>query len=84
MALDKRSQQDHANTFVREASPRVRVRVSLGGTKPKLRAMAFDMRGAVLPEDPGLKSSPKSPEAILGRLLAPVGDVKLPADAQHC
>lgn len=65
-----------------KASPRVRVRVSLGGTKPKLRAMALDMRGAVLPEDPGMNSSPKSPEAMLGRLLAPVGEVRLPADAK--
>ncbi len=61
-------------------SPNVRVRVSLGGTSPKLLAMALDILGAVVPcPAPGPSSSPKSAEGAPERVLPAVGDGKLPA-----
>ena len=61
-------------------SPNVRVRVSLGGTSPRLRAMALDILGAVVPcPAPGPSSSPKSAEGAPERVLPAVGDGKLPA-----
>ncbi len=60
--------------------PNVRVRVSLGGTSPKLLAMALDILGAVVPcPAPGPSSSPKSAEGAPERVLPAVGDGKLPA-----
>ena len=61
-------------------SPNVRVRVSLGGTSPKLLAMALDILGAVVPcPAPGPSSSPKSAEGAPERVLPAAGDGKLPA-----
>lgn len=61
-------------------SPNVRVRVSLGGTSPKLLAMALDILGAVVPcPAPGPSTSPKSAEGAPERVVPAVGDGKLPA-----
>lgn len=66
------------------SSPSVRVRVSFGGTSPRLRAIAFDILGAVVPwPPPAFSKSPKSaegaPEGVPERALAAPVDGRLPA-----
>lgn len=65
-------------------SPRVRVRVSLGGTRPRLLAMALDILGAVVPGPaPDPNNSPRSAEGGPDRVLPPALNGKLPANAAH-
>ena len=70
------------------SSPSVRVRVSFGGTRPRLRAIALDILGAVVPcPAPALSISPKSaegaPEGAAERALAALGDGRLPAHSHR-
>ncbi len=59
--------------------PSVRVRVSLGGTSPRLLAMALDILGAVVPcPAPAPSRSPRSAEGVPERALPPLGEGKLP------
>lgn len=65
-------------------SPRVRVRVSLGGTSPRLLAMALDILGAVVPGPaPDPSNSPRSADGAPDRVLPPALNGKLPANATH-
>lgn len=64
----------------------MRVRVSFGGTSPRLRAIAFDILGAVVPgPPPALSKSPKSAEGaaegVPERALAALVDARLPAQS---
>ena len=64
------------------------MRVSFGGTKPRLRAIALDILGAVVPcPAPALINSPKSAEGALEgaaeRPLAALVDGRLPAHSHR-
>ena len=67
----------------------MRVRVSFGGTSPRLRAIAFDILGAVVPgPPPAFSRSPNSaegaPEGVPERALAAPVDGRLPAHTNDC
>lgn len=65
------------------SSPNVRVRVSFGGTSPRLRAIALDILGAVVPcPPPAFSSSPRSAEGAPERALAALVGGRLPAHSQ--
>ena len=77
-----------ADNELKLSSPNVRVRVSFGGTSPRLRAIALDILGAVVPcPPPALNNSPRSaegaPEAAPERALAALADGRLPAQSHR-